>query len=52
MQVRLGDNKCIQVEGQGTIVVETSDGKVKLLYNVFFVLSLTQYVKCWTMDHG
>ncbi|KAG6470941.1 hypothetical protein ZIOFF_072029 [Zingiber officinale] len=40
MLVRLGDNKQIQVEGKGTIVVKTSDGKVKLLYNVYFIPSL------------
>ncbi|KAG6476926.1 hypothetical protein ZIOFF_066174 [Zingiber officinale] len=39
-RVRLGDNKQIQVEGKGTIAMETSDGKVKLLYNVYFVPSL------------
>ncbi|KAG6476259.1 hypothetical protein ZIOFF_065498 [Zingiber officinale] len=39
-RVRLGDNKQIQVEGKGTIAVEISDGKVKLLYNVYFVPSL------------
>ncbi|KAG6522128.1 hypothetical protein ZIOFF_019265 [Zingiber officinale] len=40
MLVRLGDNKRIQVEGKDTIAVVISDGKVKLLYNVYFVPSL------------
>ncbi|KAG6535405.1 hypothetical protein ZIOFF_000377 [Zingiber officinale] len=40
MLVRLEANKQIQVEGKGTIAMETSDGKVKLLYNVYFVPSL------------
>ncbi|XP_074585493.1 uncharacterized protein LOC141841246 [Curcuma longa] len=40
MLVRLGDNKQIQVEGKDTIAVETSNGKVKLLYNVYFVPNL------------
>ncbi|KAJ0080658.1 hypothetical protein Patl1_12136 [Pistacia atlantica] len=39
-EVRLGDNKQIQVTGKGTISI-TSHGKVKLLASVLFVPSLT-----------
>ncbi|XP_062080662.1 uncharacterized protein LOC133785446 [Humulus lupulus] len=39
-QVRLGDNKQIQFEIKGVVVVKTSHGKEKLLYNVFFVPNL------------
>lgn len=38
--IRLGDNKQIQVEGKGTAAVETNHGQVRLLHNVFFVPSL------------
>lgn len=38
--IRLGDNKQIQVEGKGTVVVETDHGQVRLLHNVFFIPSL------------
>ena len=41
LNVRLGDNKQIQVEGKGTIEVKTNQGKVKYLDNVFFVLTLS-----------
>ncbi|KAJ0021072.1 hypothetical protein Pint_31220 [Pistacia integerrima] len=40
LEVRLGDNKQLQVAGKGTISI-TSHGKVKLLPNVLFVPSLT-----------
>lgn len=40
LQVRLGDNKQMQVEGRGIVTVETSNGKVKLLSDVFFVPNL------------
>ncbi|KAJ0041452.1 hypothetical protein Pint_28226 [Pistacia integerrima] len=40
LEVRLRDNKQIQVKGKGTISI-TSHGKVKLLNNVLFVPSLT-----------
>ncbi|KAH0647717.1 hypothetical protein KY290_033702 [Solanum tuberosum] len=39
-RIWLGDNKEIQVEGEGTIVVQTSQGKVKLIQNVLFAPSL------------
>ena len=41
LNVRLGDNKQIQVEGKGTIEVKTNQGKVKYLDNVFFVPTLS-----------
>lgn len=37
-----GDNKEIQVGGEGTIYVKTSQGKVELIQNVLFALSLAQ----------
>ncbi|XAR59466.1 RNA-directed DNA polymerase [Bertholletia excelsa] len=39
--VRLGDDKLIQVEGKGTIALETKGGKVKFLHDVFFIPSLS-----------
>lgn len=39
-EVRLGDNKKVQVEGKGTIAISTSSGKKKLLHGVFFVPNL------------
>ncbi|XP_020243384.1 uncharacterized protein LOC109821619 [Asparagus officinalis] len=40
MQVKLGDNKNIQVEGEGTVAIKTNNGKVKLLHDVQFVPKL------------
>ncbi|KAJ0047654.1 hypothetical protein Pint_15564 [Pistacia integerrima] len=40
MQVKLGNGKEIQVEGKGTVAIETSHGKVKLLHYVQFVPNL------------
>ena len=40
-EVRLGDNKKIQVEGKGTVAIKTSHGNVKLLDDVMLVPSLT-----------
>lgn len=40
MKVKLGNNKQIEVEGKGIIVVNTSQGKEKFLHNVFFIFSL------------
>ncbi|KAJ7961351.1 Retrovirus-related Pol polyprotein from transposon TNT 1-94 [Quillaja saponaria] len=39
-QIRLGDNKQIQVEGKGIFTVMTSNGKVKDIQNVLFAPSL------------
>ena len=39
-EVRLGDNKTVQVDGKGTIAICSSTGKKKLLHDVFFVPSL------------
>ena len=41
LNVRLGDNKQIQVEGKGTIEVKTNQGKVKYLDNVFYIPTLS-----------
>lgn len=38
--VRLKDNKVIQVEGKGIVAVQTSHGKIKLIYDVYFVPNL------------
>lgn len=46
LQVRLEDNKQMQVDGKGIIVVKTSNGKVKLLSNVFFVPNFSQSIEC------
>ncbi|XP_021907551.1 uncharacterized protein LOC110821898 [Carica papaya] len=40
VKVQLGNRKEIQVEGKGTVTLETSNGKVKLLHNVQFVPNL------------
>ncbi|PKA60800.1 Retrovirus-related Pol polyprotein from transposon TNT 1-94 [Apostasia shenzhenica] len=40
IQVTLGDNKQIQVESKGTVGVKINHGKMKLLYNVYFVPNL------------
>ena len=39
--VKLGDGKPIQVEGKGTVALESDYGKVKLLYDVFFIPGLS-----------
>lgn len=39
-RIWLGDNKEIQVEGEGIVAVQTSQGKVKLIQNVLFAPSL------------
>lgn len=39
--VRLGDNKKIQVEGRGTVRIRTSQGNAKILEDVIFVPSLS-----------
>ncbi|GKD29574.1 retrovirus-related pol polyprotein from transposon TNT 1-94 [Tanacetum coccineum] len=38
--VRLGDDKQVQVEGKGTIVIDTTTGKKKVLHDVLFVPKL------------
>ncbi|KAH7561041.1 hypothetical protein JRO89_XS10G0161900 [Xanthoceras sorbifolium] len=40
VQVRLGDNKQIQVEGKGMVTGKTGNNGVKFLHNVFFIPSL------------
>ena len=40
IKVQLGNTKEMQVEGKGTVKVETSHGKIKQLDNVQFVLDL------------
>lgn len=40
MKVKLGDNKEMQVEGKGTVAVKSSNGKVRLLYDVQYVPDL------------
>lgn len=39
-EVRLGDDKTMQVEGKGTVAIKTMQGEVKVLYDVQFVPSL------------
>ncbi|XP_070004067.1 uncharacterized protein [Nicotiana sylvestris] len=39
-RIWLGDNKEIHVEGEGTVAVQTSQGKVKLIQNVLFAPGL------------
>ena len=39
-EVRLGDNKKVQVDGKSTIAICTSNGKKKVLHDVLFVPSL------------
>ncbi|KAL4353097.1 hypothetical protein GQ457_06G014620 [Hibiscus cannabinus] len=41
-KVTLGDNKQIQVEGKGNVAVKSSFGNVKLLYDVYYIPSLSQ----------
>ncbi|KAE8734772.1 hypothetical protein F3Y22_tig00000715pilonHSYRG00163 [Hibiscus syriacus] len=41
-KVTLGDNKQIQVEGKGNVAVKSSSGNVKLLYDVYYIPSLSQ----------
>ncbi|KAL5762607.1 hypothetical protein ACOSP7_018871 [Xanthoceras sorbifolium] len=40
VQVKLGDNKQIQVEGKEMVAIKTGNNGVKFLHNVFFVPSL------------
>ena len=40
VKVRLGDDKEIQVEGKGIIILKTIEGNVKLLHNVQYVPGL------------
>ncbi|PKA46818.1 Retrovirus-related Pol polyprotein from transposon TNT 1-94 [Apostasia shenzhenica] len=40
LQVRLGDDKQVEVEGKGTLVIKTAQGNTKHLDNVFFVPKL------------
>ncbi|KAL6351339.1 hypothetical protein AAG906_035131 [Vitis piasezkii] len=42
LKVKLGDDKQVQVEGKGTVAVNNGHGNVKLLYNMYFIPSLTQ----------
>ncbi|KAL4272302.1 hypothetical protein GQ457_13G009650 [Hibiscus cannabinus] len=41
-KVTLGDSKQIQVEGKGNVAVKSSSGNVKLLYDVYYIPSLSQ----------
>ncbi|PKU68853.1 hypothetical protein MA16_Dca010597 [Dendrobium catenatum] len=40
-EVRFGDNNVVQVEGKGSIIVGTNDGKVKLLHDILYIPKLT-----------
>ena len=42
LTVKLGDNKPMQVEGNGKVVLETGCGNVKLLHDVYFALNLSK----------
>ena len=42
LKVRLGDDKQIQVEGKGTDAIDDNYGNTKLLYNVYFIPTLSQ----------
>ncbi|XP_052886958.1 uncharacterized protein LOC128295429 [Gossypium arboreum] len=41
-KVTLGDNKQIQVEGKANVAVKSSSSNVKLLYDVYYIPSLSQ----------
>lgn len=40
-EIRLGDNKYMQVEGKGTVAIKTSQGYVKIHYDVQYVPNLS-----------
>ncbi|KAJ4817458.1 polyprotein [Rhynchospora pubera] len=42
LKVKLGDDKVINVEGKGTVAVQTSQHNTRLLYDVYFIPQLTQ----------
>ncbi|KAA3467262.1 Retrovirus-related Pol polyprotein from transposon TNT 1-94 [Gossypium australe] len=42
VKVRLGDDKQMQVEGKGTMAISNGHGNIKLLYNVYFIPTLSQ----------
>lgn len=39
---KLGDDKLIQVEGKGTVFVQTNQNGMKYLHNISFILELSQ----------
>ncbi|PKA51556.1 hypothetical protein AXF42_Ash002923 [Apostasia shenzhenica] len=41
LQVKLGDDKQVEVEGKYTLVIKTAQGNTKYFDNIFFVLKLT-----------
>lgn len=42
LEVRLGDNKCVQVERKGTIAVKTKSGIKELIHDVYYIPGLAQ----------
>ena len=40
LQVRLGDNKSIQVEGEGTVGISTSPHNIMLVHNIRYAPTL------------
>ena len=46
LKVRLEDEKQIQVEGKGIVAINDNYGNIKFLYNVYFIPTLSQFVKC------
>ncbi|CAL9226316.1 unnamed protein product, partial [Arabidopsis halleri] len=42
LKVKLGDDKEVQVEGRGIVVVHNGDGNLKLIYDVYYIPELSQ----------
>ncbi|CAE5965681.1 unnamed protein product [Arabidopsis arenosa] len=42
LKVKLGDDKEVQVEGRGIVVVHNGDGNLKLIYDVYYIPELAQ----------
>lgn len=49
-QVRLGNDKQVNVEDKGTIMVKTKSGKEKGIYEFYYIPGLAHNLfKCWTI---
>ncbi|VFQ72966.1 unnamed protein product [Cuscuta campestris] len=51
IQVKLGDDKSIQVEGKGTVAIKNGHGNTKLIYDVYFIPKLAHNLLCWAIGY-
>ena len=40
LQVRLGNDKCVQIEGKGTIAIKSKSGSERIINDVYYIPGL------------